>query len=140
MDRSGTRMTLNPVIKPLREADVKTSPQAWVKKAPNQKNPMMVPGFRNSFDHDRRLDQPTGKIRRQANKKRIKRKLAGEVSTRASFTMAKEVPQKMETPSKTPSAARCEEEDVSILAKPSPRFLEWKPLYQWHPPRINQNR
>jgi len=67
-------------------------------------------------------------------------KLAGEVSTRASFTMAKEVPQKMETPSKTPSAARCEEEDVSILAKPSPRFLEWKPLYQGHPPRINQNR
>jgi len=67
-------MMLNPVIKPLREADVKTSPQAWVKKAPNKKNPMMMPGIRNSLDHDRRLDQPTGKIKRPANKKRIKRK------------------------------------------------------------------
>ena len=89
---------------------------------------MVTAGFKNCLDQVLRLDQATGARRIQAKKKRINKKLAGEVSTRASFTMAKEVPQKMETPSKTTSAAKCEGENVSFLGKSSPQFCKWNSL------------
>ena len=117
-------MTLRPVIKPLLEADVYTSPQAWARKALKSKKPTMAPGFRNCLDHLLRRDHAIGTRRIQAKKKRINKKLAGEVSTSASFTMAKDVPQKMETPSKTISAAKREEEDTSFPGKGSPQVLQ----------------
>jgi len=115
MDSKGTRITLKPVMKPLLEAEVKTNPQAWVKKAPKRKRPTKAPGQRRLPDQDRRLAKANGSNIKQAKEKRINRKLAGVVTARASFTMAKEVPQKMDTPSKTPSAAREEEKDEASL-------------------------
>jgi hypothetical protein len=105
MDRMGTRITLKPVIKPLREAVVKASPQAWVRKAPKRKAPMTIPGLRKSLDQVFLRRHPMGRRKRQASKNRIKRRFAGEVSAKASFIRAKDVPQKTETTSKTPSAA-----------------------------------
>ena len=99
-------MTLSPVMKPLREAVVKTSPHAWVKKAVKRKKPMRIPGFRNSLDQVFRRLHPTGRRTRQARKKRMKRRFSGGVSSSASLIIAKEVPQKTETPRRTASAAR----------------------------------
>jgi hypothetical protein len=91
-------------MNPLREAVVKTNPQAWVKKAVKRKKPMMIPGFRNSPEKVFLRVHPTGRSNRQEKKKRMKRRFAGVVSPSASLMMAKEVPQKTETPSKTASA------------------------------------
>jgi hypothetical protein len=100
----GTKITLKPVMNPLREAVVKTNPQAWVKKAVKRKKPVMIPGFRDSPEKVFLRVHPKGRRNRQEKKKRMKRRFAGVVSPSASLMMAKEVPQKTETPSKTASA------------------------------------
>jgi hypothetical protein len=53
-----------------------------------------------------RLAQARGSKRRQAMAKRTNKKFAGVVRGKASFTMAKDVPQKAETSNKTPSAKK----------------------------------
>jgi hypothetical protein len=65
---------------------------------------MTMPGFRNSLEKVFLRLHPTGRSNRLEKRKRMKRRFAGVVSPRASLMMAKEVPQKTETPSKTASA------------------------------------
>jgi hypothetical protein len=93
-------------MNPLLEAEVKANPQVWVRKAANRRIPVSPPFQISSLEKVSRLAQAKGSKRRQAMAKRTNKKFAGVVRGRASFTMAKEVPQKTDTPSKTPSATQ----------------------------------
>ncbi len=70
-------MTLSPVMKPLREAVVKTSPHAWVKKAVKRKKPMMIPGFRNSPDQVFRRPPPDGQEDQAGQEETDEKKVRG---------------------------------------------------------------
>ncbi len=106
IESRGTRITLRPVKNPLRDAEVKASPQVWVRKAVNRKIPAIPPFQISSLEKVSRLAQAKGSKSRQAMAKRTNKKLAGVVSGRASLTMANDVPQKNDTINKTALAKK----------------------------------
>ena len=93
-------------MNPLLEAEVKANPQVWVRKAANRKIPVRPPFQISPLEKVSRLAQAKGSKRRQAMAKRTNKKFAGVVRGRASFTTAKDVPQKNETANKIPSAKK----------------------------------